>query len=127
MALEGLEGVQCVADDVIIYGKDHDDHNRNLIPDACKAIQCTPDILRMQVCYHDGYSCEIRYRAWQMKCIDAYGRKGVSPAPQIFGTSDGKMMTPTVFLGPKHNFYSLTVCRLNQYLPNGSEKTGFLS
>ena len=30
MVLEGLEGVQCVADDVILYGKDHDDHNRNL-------------------------------------------------------------------------------------------------
>ena len=30
MALEGLEGVQCVADDVIVYGKDHEDHNRNL-------------------------------------------------------------------------------------------------
>ena len=30
MALEGLEGFQCVADDVIVYGKDHDDHNRNL-------------------------------------------------------------------------------------------------
>ena len=30
MALEGLEGVQIVADDVILYGKDHDDHNRNL-------------------------------------------------------------------------------------------------
>ena len=30
MALEGLEGVQCVADDVIVYGKDCDDHNRNL-------------------------------------------------------------------------------------------------
>ena len=30
MALEGLEGVQCVADDVIVYGRDHDDHNRNL-------------------------------------------------------------------------------------------------
>ena len=30
MALEGLKGVQCVADDVSIYGKDHDDHNCNL-------------------------------------------------------------------------------------------------
>ena len=30
MALEGLEGVQCVANDVIVYGKDHYDHNRNL-------------------------------------------------------------------------------------------------
>ena len=44
------------------------------------------------------------------KRIDVYGRKGVSPAPRIFGTSDEKMMTPTVFLGSKHNFYSLTVC-----------------
>ena len=56
------------------------------------------------------------------KCTDAYGRKGVTPAPRIFGTSDRKMMTPTVFMGPKHNFYSLTVCRLEQYLQNGSEK-----
>ena len=30
MALEGLEGVQCVADDVIVYGRDHNDHIRNL-------------------------------------------------------------------------------------------------
>ena len=30
MALEGLEGVQCVADDVIVCGKDHDDHNHNM-------------------------------------------------------------------------------------------------
>ena len=30
MALEGLEGVQCVADDVIVYGRDRDDHNCNL-------------------------------------------------------------------------------------------------
>ena len=58
------------------------------------------------------------------KCIEAYGTKGVISAPRIFDTSDEKMMTPTVFLGPKHNFYLLTVCRLNQYLPNGSEKSG---
>ena len=30
MALEGLDGVQCVADDVIVYGKDADEHNANL-------------------------------------------------------------------------------------------------
>ena len=30
MALEGMEGLQCVTDDVIVYGKDHDDHNPNL-------------------------------------------------------------------------------------------------
>ena len=61
------------------------------------------------------------------KCIEAFGRKGVIPAPRIFGTSDEKMITPTVFLGPKHNFYSLTVCSLDQYLLHSSEKTGLLS
>ena len=30
-------------------------------------------------------------------------------------------------LKPKQNVYSLTVCNLYQYLPNGSEKSGFLS
>ena len=49
------------------------------------------------------------------KCIEAYGRNGVNPAPQIFGTSYEKMITSTVLLISKHNFYSLTVCRLNQY------------
>ena len=49
------------------------------------------------------------------KCIEAYGRKGVTPAPRIFGTSYEKMMTLTVLLRSKHNFYSRTVCRLNQY------------
>ena len=61
------------------------------------------------------------------KRIEAYGRKGVIPAHRIFGTADEKMMTPTVFLGPKHNFYSLTVCNLDQYLRNGSEKSDLLS
>ena len=61
------------------------------------------------------------------KRIEAYDRKGFPLAPRIFGTSDEEMMTPTVFFGPKHNFYSLTVCRLDQYLPNGSENTDFLS
>ena len=47
--------------------------------------------------------------------IDDYGRKGVTLAPQILDTSDENIMTPTVLLGPKHNFFSLTVCRLEQY------------
>ena len=58
--------------------------------------------------------------------VSENGRKGVAPAPRIFDTSDQKLMTPTVFVGPKHNFYSLTVCRLDQYLPNGSENTALL-
>ena len=61
------------------------------------------------------------------KLIDAYGRQGVTPAPRLFGISDKKMMTPTVLLGPKHNFHSLTICRLHQYLPNGSENKVVLS
>ena len=57
----------------------------------------------------------------------ASGEKGVPPAPRIFGTCEQKTITPTDILRPKLNFFSLTVCRLDQYLPNCSEKTGFLS
>ena len=49
------------------------------------------------------------------KCIDVYAATGVPPFSLIFGTSEQKMMTPTMFLGPKQNFYSLTVCNLDQY------------
>ena len=45
-----------------------------------------------------------------MKCIDVYGRKGVTLAPRTFSTFGKNMMTPTVFLEPIHNFYSLTIC-----------------
>ena len=44
------------------------------------------------------------------KCIGSYGRKGVPPAPCIFGTSQQKMITPTALLRPIYNFYSLTIC-----------------
>ena len=44
------------------------------------------------------------------KCIGAYGRKWVPPAPHIFGTSKQKIITPTDLLRPIHNFYSLTIC-----------------
>ena len=70
---------------------------------------------------------ESRPEVGSTKRIGASSQKGVPPAPRIFGTSDYKIMTPTVFVGPKHNFYSLTVCNLDQYLRNGSEKTDFLS
>ena len=45
-----------------------------------------------------------------VKCIGAYGRKGVPPAPQIFGSSKQNMITPIDLLRPIHNFYSLTIC-----------------
>ena len=45
-----------------------------------------------------------------VKCIGSYGRKGVPPAPCIFGTSQQKMITPTELLRPIYNFYSLTIC-----------------
>ena len=44
------------------------------------------------------------------KCIGAYGRKGVPPAPHIFGSPKRKKITPTDLLRPIHNFYSLTIC-----------------
>ena len=53
--------------------------------------------------------------------IDANSRKGVSPFSRIFGTSDQNIIPPTVFLGPIYNFFSLTVCRLEQYLQKDSE------
>ena len=40
------------------------------------------------------------------KRIDAYSRKGVTPAPRIFGTSGKNMMTSTVFLGPKNTTFT---------------------
>ena len=61
------------------------------------------------------------------KNIGACGRKGYAPAPPISGTSDDNIMTPTIFLRPKHNFFSLTVCSLEQYLQNCSENKIFLS
>ena len=45
-----------------------------------------------------------------VKCIGSYGRKGVPPAPCIFGTSQQEMVTPTELLRPIYNFYSLTIC-----------------
>ena len=44
------------------------------------------------------------------KCIGASGKIGVSPFSRIFGTSRPKMVTPTDFLKPIHDFYSLTIC-----------------
>ena len=61
------------------------------------------------------------------KRIDACGKKGVPQVSRIFGTSDQKSIPPTIFLRPIHNFYSLTVCRLDKYLQNGSNINIFLS
>ena len=43
------------------------------------------------------------------KCIGFYGRKGVPPAPCIFGTCQQKIITPTELLRPIYNFYSITI------------------
>ena len=43
--------------------------------------------------------------------IDVYDRKGVSLFFRTFGTFERKRITPTGFLRPKQNFFSLTVCR----------------
>ena len=61
------------------------------------------------------------------KCIGAYGRKWVTPTPRFFCTSNQIIIPPTIFLRSIHDFFSLTVCNLDQYLPNGSKKSGFLS
>ena len=56
------------------------------------------------------------------KCIDVYGRGGVSWQSCILDTSVKKSTPSTTFLRPTQNFFLLTVCRLNQYLLHGSEK-----
>ena len=61
------------------------------------------------------------------KCIEAYGSEGVSRPSRILGKPEQNIISPTHVLRPKQNFYSLTICTLDQYLPNGSEKSGLLS
>ena len=61
------------------------------------------------------------------KRIDVYGSGGVSRPSCILGKPEQNIIAPTHFLRPKQNFNSLTICTLDQYLPNGSEKSGLLS
>ena len=53
LALEGLKGAQCVADDVVIYGKNNDDHDNNLrnLLTRCKehGIKLNPDKCQLNV------------------------------------------------------------------------------
>ena len=59
--------------------------------------------------------------------IDANGSGVVSRPSLICGTSDQRIIPSKMFLRPKLNFVSLTVCNLHQYLLNGSEKKALLS
>ena len=58
--------------------------------------------------------------------IEAYGSRGVSRPSLVIGNSNQNISANTELLSPKQNFYSLTVCRLDQYLLNGSENTVLL-
>ena len=54
--------------------------------------------------------------------IGAYGGKvGFRPS-SVIRTFEQNIKIMAGKLGPKLNFFSLTVCRLEQYLTNGSEK-----
>ena len=59
-------------------------------------------------------------------CIGSYGSKAVSWPPCVIRISEQKIRVMTGKLGLKLNFFSLTVCRLDQYLTNGSENTVLL-
>ena len=61
------------------------------------------------------------------KRINAYGSRWVSRRFLVIGNSRHRITANTDFFRPKHNFYSFTVCNLDQYFPNDSEKSGFLS
>ena len=45
------------------------------------------------------------------KCIDVYGSGGVSRPCRIFYKSEQNIIISPNSLRPKHNFFSLTVCR----------------
>ena len=58
-------------------------------------------------------------------CIGAYGRIwGFLPCRRIDGSKQ-RFGTIIAFLGPKQNFFLLTVCRSEQYFKNGGEKDHF--
>ena len=56
-------------------------------------------------------------------CIVGYGGKAVFQPFRVIEAMYQKLIPLFDFLGPKLNFFSLTVCRSEQYLKNGSQKT----
>ena len=67
-----------------------------------------------------------RLEVGSMKRIDVYGSRGVSRLSLICGTSNQKVIPSTIFLRSKLNFFSITVCKMHQYLPHSSEMSGLL-
>ena len=61
-------------------------------------------------------------QCWSQLSTGAYGRKAVFQPSHQGGPIQEKMIPLFDFLGPKLNFFSLTVCKSEQYLQNGSEK-----
>ena len=57
---------------------------------------------------------------------DAYGREVVFRPCCLIGNSELNIIIFLDILGPKQNLFSLTVCKLDQYLKNYSEKTVFI-
>ena len=60
-----------------------------------------------------------------LNCIGGYGGKAVFRPFRVMEAMYQKLIPLFDFLGPKLNFFSLTVCRSEQYLKNGSEKDRF--
>ena len=58
--------------------------------------------------------------------IEAYGSRGVSRPSLVIGNSNQNVCAITDLLSPKQNFFSLTVCKLDQYLLHSSKNTVFL-
>ena len=59
-------------------------------------------------------------------CIGCYGGKAVFRPFRVIEDMYQKLIPLFDFLGPKLNFFLLTVCRSEQYLKNGSENTVLL-
>ena len=56
------------------------------------------------------------------KCIVA--KRGFPGSPEFSVLLTRKIILPTILLRRKLNFFSLTVCRLNQYLLHSRKKSG---
>ena len=64
------------------------------------------------------YSCQMLVP----NCIGAYRRESFSSPPptHVIGSSGHKIIALTEYFAVKQNFFSLTVCTLDQYLQNYS-------
>ena len=71
-----------------------------------------------QSCRFGHHAMDLKTKMLVPNTIGAHGKEAVFLLSHLIGTSHKKMMTLMYFQGPKPNFFSLTVCKLDQNLKN---------